>query len=109
MLNMRLVCTIFCMSVIQEDNSQPRDSFPARLEEQLLSAEGATENTLPRGLMPSLASNGLTHSNTSLGSSSDSSDTGRAKLSTRKAHTQDPYIMLYCMSTPKNMYQHEAS
>uniref|UniRef100_A0A672PTY6 DENN domain containing 4C n=1 Tax=Sinocyclocheilus grahami TaxID=75366 RepID=A0A672PTY6_SINGR len=50
-------------------------SFPARLEEQLLSAEGATENTLPRGLMPSLASNGLTHSNTSLGSSSESSDT----------------------------------
>uniref|UniRef100_A0A672PTZ1 DENN domain containing 4C n=1 Tax=Sinocyclocheilus grahami TaxID=75366 RepID=A0A672PTZ1_SINGR len=57
-------------------------SFPARLEEQLLSAEGATENTLPRGLMPSLASNGLTHSNTSLGSSSESSDTSRAQLST---------------------------
>uniref|UniRef100_A0A672PTY8 DENN domain containing 4C n=1 Tax=Sinocyclocheilus grahami TaxID=75366 RepID=A0A672PTY8_SINGR len=59
----------------EEESSQPRDSFPARLEEQLLSAEGATENTLPRGLMPSLASNGLTHSNTSLGSSSESSDT----------------------------------
>uniref|UniRef100_A0A671PTT3 UDENN domain-containing protein n=1 Tax=Sinocyclocheilus anshuiensis TaxID=1608454 RepID=A0A671PTT3_9TELE len=57
-------------------------SFPARLEEQLLSAERATENTLPRGLMPSLASNGLTHSNTSLGSSSESSDTSRAQLST---------------------------
>uniref|UniRef100_A0A671PTV0 UDENN domain-containing protein n=1 Tax=Sinocyclocheilus anshuiensis TaxID=1608454 RepID=A0A671PTV0_9TELE len=59
----------------EEESSQPRDSFPARLEEQLLSAERATENTLPRGLMPSLASNGLTHSNTSLGSSSESSDT----------------------------------
>ncbi|XP_016098153.1 DENN domain-containing protein 4C [Sinocyclocheilus grahami] len=66
----------------EEESSQPRDSFPARLEEQLLSAEGATENTLPRGLMPSLASNGLTHSNTSLGSSSESSDTSRAQLST---------------------------
>uniref|UniRef100_A0A673K0P2 UDENN domain-containing protein n=1 Tax=Sinocyclocheilus rhinocerous TaxID=307959 RepID=A0A673K0P2_9TELE len=61
-------------------------SFPARLEEQLLSAEGATENTLPRGLMPSLASNGLTHSNTSLGSSSESSDTSRAQLSTHSFH-----------------------
>lgn len=76
------VASAYSYSDDEEDNSQPRDSFPARLEEQLLSAEGAAENTLPRGLMPSLASNGLTHSNTSLGSSSDSSDTGRAQLST---------------------------
>lgn len=87
MLEICLVWTAFWMSVIQEESSQPRDSFPARLEEQLLSAEGATENTLPRGLMPSLASNELTHSNTSLGSSSGSSDTSRAQLSTRKTHT----------------------
>ncbi|XP_077085763.1 DENN domain-containing protein 4C isoform X2 [Siphateles boraxobius] len=76
------VASAYSYSDDEEDNSQPRDSFPASLEEQLLSAERATENTLPRGLMPSLASNGLTHSNTSLGSSSDSSDTGRAKLTT---------------------------
>ncbi|KAL1270869.1 hypothetical protein QQF64_029885, partial [Cirrhinus molitorella] len=76
------VASAYSYSDDEEDSSQPRDSFPARLEEQLLSAEGATENTLPRGLMPSLASNGLTHSNTSLGSSSGSSDTSRAQLST---------------------------
>uniref|UniRef100_A0A8C2JVP5 DENN/MADD domain containing 4C n=1 Tax=Cyprinus carpio TaxID=7962 RepID=A0A8C2JVP5_CYPCA len=63
-------------SAYSYSDDEVRDySFPARLEEQLLSAEGATDNTLPRGLMPSLASNGLTHSNTSLGSSSESSDT----------------------------------
>uniref|UniRef100_A0A8C2JY71 DENN/MADD domain containing 4C n=1 Tax=Cyprinus carpio TaxID=7962 RepID=A0A8C2JY71_CYPCA len=70
-------------SAYSYSDDEVRDySFPARLEEQLLSAEGATDNTLPRGLMPSLASNGLTHSNTSLGSSSESSDTSRAQLST---------------------------
>lgn len=105
MLDICLVWTVFWMSVIQEESSHPRDSFPARLEEQLLSAEGATENTLPRGLMPSLASNGLTHSSTSLGSSSGSSDTSRAQLSTRKTHT----YMSCWMSTPKHMYQHEAN
>ncbi|KTG43097.1 hypothetical protein cypCar_00029178 [Cyprinus carpio] len=76
------VASAYSYSDDEEESSQPRDSFPARLEEQLLSAEGATDNTLPRGLMPSLASNGLTHSNTSLGSSSESSDTSRAQLST---------------------------
>lgn len=105
MLDICLVWTVFWMSVIQEESSQPRDSFPARLEEQLLSAEGATEKNLPRGLMPSLASNGLTHSNTSLGSSSGSSDTSRAQLSTRKTHK----YMSCWMSTPKHMYQHEAN
>lgn len=63
---------------LQEEQGQPRDSFPARLEEQLMSGDG-TDSALPRGLMPSLASNGLTHSTTSLGSSSGSSDTGRAQ------------------------------
>ncbi|KAF5907052.1 DENN domain-containing protein 4C isoform X1, partial [Clarias magur] len=61
----------------EDEQNQPRDSFPARLEEQLMSGEG-TDGALPRGLMPSLASNGLTHSTTSLGgSSSGSSDAGR--------------------------------
>ncbi|KAI5609538.1 DENN domain-containing protein 4C isoform X2 [Silurus asotus] len=62
----------------EEEQSQPRDSFPARLEEQLMCGD-ASDNVIPRGLMPSLASNGLTYSTTSLGSSSGSSDTSRAQ------------------------------
>lgn len=62
----------------EEEESQPGDSFPARLEEQLMCGNG-TDSAMPRGLMPSLAANGLTHSTTSLGSSSGSSDTGRAQ------------------------------
>ncbi|XP_005166610.1 DENN domain-containing protein 4C isoform X1 [Danio rerio] len=76
------VASAYSYSDDEEDNLKPQYSFPARLEEQLLSGEGDTENTLPRGLMPSLGSNGLAHSNTSLGSSSGSSDTGQAHLST---------------------------
>ncbi|XP_051537842.1 DENN domain-containing protein 4C-like isoform X2 [Myxocyprinus asiaticus] len=74
------VASAYSYSDDEEENSQPRDSFPARLEEQFLSSEGTTDT--PRGLMPSLASNGLTRSNTSLGSSSGSSDTGRGQLPT---------------------------
>ncbi|XP_051570477.1 DENN domain-containing protein 4C-like isoform X3 [Myxocyprinus asiaticus] len=74
------VASAYSYSDDEDENSLPRDGFPARLEEQLLSAEGTTDT--PRGLMPSLASNGLTCSNTSLGSSSGSSDTGRGQLPT---------------------------
>ncbi|XP_056601825.1 DENN domain-containing protein 4C [Triplophysa dalaica] len=71
------VASAYSYSDDEEENSQPRDSFPARLEEQLLSGDVSADGSLPRGLMPSLASNGLTRSNTSLGSSSGSSDAGR--------------------------------
>ncbi|MBN3317014.1 DEN4C protein, partial [Atractosteus spatula] len=50
-------------------------SFPAGLEEHLLSGSEAN-GPAPKGAIPGLASNGLTQSSTSLGSSS-SSDTGR--------------------------------
>ncbi|KAB5579415.1 hypothetical protein PHYPO_G00194810 [Pangasianodon hypophthalmus] len=72
------VASAYSYSDDEEEQSQPRDSFPARLEEQLMCGDG-TDSAMPRGLMPSLASNGLTHSTTSLGSSSESSDTGRAQ------------------------------
>lgn len=71
------VASAYSYSDDEDENTQPRDSFPARFEEQLLSSEVTGDNPLPRGLMPSLALNGLTRSNTSLGSSSGSSDTGR--------------------------------
>ncbi|KAK2860551.1 hypothetical protein Q7C36_004717 [Tachysurus vachellii] len=71
-----VVANAYSYSDDEEEQSQPGDSFPARLEEQLMSGDG-TESTVSRGLMPNLASNGLTHSNTSLGSSSGSSETGR--------------------------------
>ncbi|XP_035392590.1 DENN domain-containing protein 4C isoform X1 [Electrophorus electricus] len=64
----------------EEEQTQPREAFPARLEEQLLDGNGGPENALPRGLMPSLGSNGLARSTTSLGSSG-SSDTGRLQPS----------------------------
>uniref|UniRef100_A0A8B9L070 DENN domain containing 4C n=1 Tax=Astyanax mexicanus TaxID=7994 RepID=A0A8B9L070_ASTMX len=68
-----------------DDENQPRDSFPAHLEEQLLDDDEA-DRPMPRGLMTSLAANGLTHSNTSLGSSG-SSDNGRGLHGQRKWHT----------------------
>uniref|UniRef100_W5K4T3 DENN domain containing 4C n=1 Tax=Astyanax mexicanus TaxID=7994 RepID=W5K4T3_ASTMX len=68
-----------------DDENQPRDSFPAHLEEQLLGDDEA-DRPMPRGLMTSLAANGLTHSNTSLGSSG-SSDNGRGLHGQRKWHT----------------------
>lgn len=74
-MNHLIILKLCCL---QEEESQPGDSFPARLEEQLMCGNG-TDSAMPRGLMPSLAANGLTHSTTSLGSSSGSSDTGRAQ------------------------------
>ncbi|XP_015200415.2 DENN domain-containing protein 4C [Lepisosteus oculatus] len=59
----------------QEDHFQEEGSFPAGLEEHLLSGSEAN-GPAPKGAIPGLASNGLTQSSTSLGSSS-SSDTGR--------------------------------
>ncbi|KAL2078974.1 hypothetical protein ACEWY4_024718 [Coilia grayii] len=57
----------------EDEQGQQRDSFPARLDEQFLAGEGSgAEGHTPRGLM---ATNGLTQSSTSLGSSSGSSDT----------------------------------
>lgn len=73
-----IVLLILKLCCLQEEPSQPRDSFPARLEEELISGD-VPDSALPRGLMPSLASNGLTHSTNSLGSSSGSSDNGRAQ------------------------------
>uniref|UniRef100_A0A8B9KZM4 DENN domain containing 4C n=1 Tax=Astyanax mexicanus TaxID=7994 RepID=A0A8B9KZM4_ASTMX len=69
-----------------DDENQPRDSFPAHLEEQLLDDDEA-DRPMPRGLMTSLAANGLTHSNTSLGSSG-SSDNGRGLHGQRKCCSQ---------------------
>lgn len=85
----RIILKLRCF---QEEQSQPRDSFPARLEEQLMCGDG-TDSAVPRGLVPSLASNGLTHSSTSLGSSSGSSETSRAQHTAcewgeKKTHAQ---------------------
>lgn len=85
MIELKLCC-------LQEEQSQPRDNFPARLEEQLMSGDG-TDTALPRGLMPSLASNGLAHSTTSLGSSSGSSDTGRPQHSACELNTSDECML----------------
>ncbi|TSK82191.1 DENN domain-containing protein 4C [Bagarius yarrelli] len=59
------VASAYSYSDDEEEQSQPGDSFPARLEEQLMGGDG-TGDTVPRGLMPNLASNGLTHSNTTM-------------------------------------------
>ncbi|XP_062850199.1 DENN domain-containing protein 4C [Trichomycterus rosablanca] len=77
-----VVASAYSYSDDEEEQNQPRDSFPARLEEQILYGEAAAEAAVPRNLMPGLASNGLTHSSTSLGSSSGSSDTGRGQHAT---------------------------
>ncbi|KAI4900140.1 hypothetical protein NFI96_023868, partial [Prochilodus magdalenae] len=71
------VASAYSYSDDEEEQNVPRDSFPARLEEQLLSGE-EVDRAIPRGLMSSLTANGLTHSNTSLGSSG-SSDNGRGQ------------------------------
>ncbi|XP_028973842.2 DENN domain-containing protein 4C isoform X2 [Esox lucius] len=62
-----------------EPSSGNRDrySFPAGLDESLLAASGDGDSPTHRGPPQGLALNGLTQSNTSLGSSSGSSDTGR--------------------------------
>ncbi|KAI1888537.1 hypothetical protein AGOR_G00186190 [Albula goreensis] len=71
------VASAYSYSDDEEDQMQGAGSFPARLEENLLGGS-EMDGPLPRGLIPGLASNGLTQSSTSLGSSSSSSDTGRA-------------------------------
>ncbi|XP_035283449.1 DENN domain-containing protein 4C [Anguilla anguilla] len=69
------VANAYSYSDDEEDQVQ---GFPARLEENLL-GRSEVDGPVPRGLIPGLASNGLTRSSTSLGSSSGSSDTGRAQ------------------------------
>ncbi|KAJ8262087.1 hypothetical protein GJAV_G00162030 [Gymnothorax javanicus] len=61
-----------------DDEEEQERGFPARLEENLL-GWSEEDRPSPKGLIPGLASNGLTQSSTSLGSSSGSSDTGRAQ------------------------------
>ncbi|KAF7669009.1 hypothetical protein LDENG_00264010 [Lucifuga dentata] len=51
-------------------------SFPARLDEHVLTAHDGDDSD-ERGAIPCLVANGLNQSSTSLGSSSGSSDTGR--------------------------------
>ncbi|XP_066536397.1 DENN domain-containing protein 4C isoform X2 [Hoplias malabaricus] len=68
------VASAYSYSDDEEEQTQPRDSFPARLEEHLFSGD-EMDRSVPRGLMSSSASNGLAHSSTSLGSSG-SSDNG---------------------------------
>uniref|UniRef100_A0A8C9TEZ8 DENN domain containing 4C n=1 Tax=Scleropages formosus TaxID=113540 RepID=A0A8C9TEZ8_SCLFO len=65
-----------------EEHGHGEGNFPARLEEHLLEGSGQ-DSPNPRGMVPGLASNGLTQSRTSLGSSG-SSDAGRASHPTRK-------------------------
>ncbi|XP_031441222.1 DENN domain-containing protein 4C [Clupea harengus] len=70
------VASAYSYSDDEDEQGQHRDSFPARLDDHFLAGEGSgAEGSTPRGLIPSLASNGLTHSSTSLGSSSGGSDT----------------------------------
>uniref|UniRef100_A0A8C7SE44 UDENN domain-containing protein n=1 Tax=Oncorhynchus mykiss TaxID=8022 RepID=A0A8C7SE44_ONCMY len=59
-----------------------RDSFPAGLDESMLSGGGGGDSPTHRGPTQGLVSNGLTQSSTSLASSSSSSDTGRGPHST---------------------------
>ncbi|XP_041738425.2 DENN domain-containing protein 4C isoform X2 [Coregonus clupeaformis] len=59
-----------------------RDSFPAGLDESMLSGGGGGDSPTHRGPTQGLVSNGLTQSSTSLASSSSSSDTGRRPHST---------------------------
>ncbi|XP_036372451.1 DENN domain-containing protein 4C-like [Megalops cyprinoides] len=72
------VASAYNYSDDEEDHAHGEGSFPAGLEETLLAGSGRDSPTL-RGVIPGLTSNGLTRSNTSLGSSSNSSDTGRAQ------------------------------
>lgn len=71
------VASAYNYSDDEDDQNQTRDGFPAHLEEHHLYVDEA-DRVMPRGLMSNLAANGLTHSNTSLGSSG-SSDNGRGQ------------------------------
>ncbi|XP_028832927.1 DENN domain-containing protein 4C isoform X2 [Denticeps clupeoides] len=61
----------------EDEVPQQKNSFPAHLDEQCLSEEGV-DTPSPKGLN----SNGLTHSSTSLGSSSGSSDPEKIQSTT---------------------------
>ncbi|XP_018593402.2 DENN domain-containing protein 4C-like [Scleropages formosus] len=70
------VASAYAYSDDEEEHGHGEGNFPARLEEHLLEGSGQ-DSPNPRGMVPGLASNGLTQSRTSLGSSG-SSDAGRA-------------------------------
>ncbi|XP_062305569.1 DENN domain-containing protein 4C isoform X8 [Osmerus eperlanus] len=70
------VASAYSYSDDEDELSQGGGSFPARLDEHLLSGVGG-DNPAQSGPIPNVVSNVLTQSNTSLGSSSGSSDTGR--------------------------------
>ncbi|XP_067117281.1 DENN domain-containing protein 4C isoform X1 [Osmerus mordax] len=70
------VASAYSYSDDEDELSQGGGSFPARLDEHLLSGGGG-DNPAQSGPIPNVVSNGLTQSNTSLGSSSGSSDTGK--------------------------------
>ncbi|KAG7461913.1 hypothetical protein MATL_G00196170 [Megalops atlanticus] len=72
------VASAYSYSDDEEEHLQSGGRFPARLEENLLTGS-EVDGCVPRGPIPGLASNGLTQSSTSLGSSSGSSDTGKAQ------------------------------
>ncbi|KAL4640325.1 DENN domain-containing protein 4C [Arapaima gigas] len=72
-----VVSSAYAYSDEEEEHDHGDGNFPARLEEHLLEASGRASPT-PRGMVPGLASNGLTQSRTSLGSSG-SSDAGKVQ------------------------------
>ncbi|KAL4641559.1 DENN domain-containing protein 4C-like isoform X1 [Arapaima gigas] len=67
-----VVANAYAYSDDEDELEQSRDSFPVRLEDQLL-GEGRADSLVTRGVVPGLVSNGLTHSRSSLASSSGSS------------------------------------
>uniref|UniRef100_H3AR38 DENN domain containing 4C n=1 Tax=Latimeria chalumnae TaxID=7897 RepID=H3AR38_LATCH len=67
-----------------EDENQRKDfSFPARMEDYMVG-----EDSNLRQSIPGMISNGLTQSNTSLGSSNSSGDTGKQQVPTNSATVQ---------------------
>ncbi|XP_066576519.1 DENN domain-containing protein 4C [Amia ocellicauda] len=87
------VASAYSYSDDEEEHVQGEGSFPVGLEEHLLSRSGGDSPT-SRGLIPGLASNGLTQSSTSLGSSSSSSDAGRLQ--------HPPYVAGRCVKGPES-------
>ncbi|KAK1174925.1 hypothetical protein AOXY_G2536 [Acipenser oxyrinchus oxyrinchus] len=75
------VASAYSYSDDEDENSRSDNSFPVGFEDHLLGRGGGGESPNSRGTVPGLASNGLTQSSTSLGSSSSSSDTGRLQHS----------------------------
>ncbi|MGH0153104.1 UNVERIFIED_CONTAM: hypothetical protein FKN15_061146 [Acipenser sinensis] len=75
------VASAYSYSDDEDENSRSDNSFPVGFEDHPLGGGGGGESPSSRGKVPGLASNGLTQSSTSLGSSSSSSDTGRLQHS----------------------------